>query len=58
MTKRDKTKPAPPTPGKARTIKATETLIRRTDERYAARLREHGWIVTPPEQVEWDNSEE
>jgi hypothetical protein len=33
----------------ARTAKARDVLMRRTDEKIAARLREHGWTCTPPE---------
>lgn len=32
-----------------RTAKATATLIRRTDEKLAARLRDHGWFVAGPD---------
>lgn len=34
-----------------RTAKATATLIRKTDEKYATRLRDHGWTVIPPERA-------
>jgi hypothetical protein len=34
-----------------RTAKATETLMRRTDDRAAERLRGRGWVVFAPETV-------
>lgn len=34
-----------------RTAKATETLMSRTDERWAERLRSRGWVVFSPETV-------
>lgn len=37
------------TPGQLRTARATAVLIRKTDERYAERLRSHGWVCLPPE---------
>jgi len=35
-----------------RTAAATETLMKRTDGKYAARLRARGWLVVPPELVD------
>ena len=40
--------PAPKTPN---TAAATQATRRRGDETAAARLREHGWLVVPPEQL-------
>lgn len=40
-----------PAPKNPNTAKATATVIRRGDETAAARLRGHGWIAIPPEQV-------
>lgn len=37
------------TPGQRRTARATAVLIRKTDDRYAERLRSHGWVCLPPE---------
>lgn len=39
------------TPGQKRTANATATKVRTTDEKLAARLLEHGWLVVPPERV-------
>lgn len=40
------------TKNEPRTAKATAALVRKTDEtRHAARLRSHGWLVVPPEDV-------
>lgn len=46
----DMTDLVPRQSGKARTAKATATLLRRTDEKLAERLRSHGWLVIPPEE--------
>lgn len=40
-----------PAPNRPNTEAATAKVIRRGDETAAARLRSHGWIVIPPEQV-------
>jgi hypothetical protein len=38
-----------PAPIRPNTAAATAVVRRRGDESAAARLREHGWIVVPPE---------
>lgn len=35
-----------------RTAKATEAVVRRGQETKAAKLREVGWLVIPPDEVE------
>lgn len=40
-----------PAPKKPNTSRATETNRRRGDETAAVRLREHGWLVVPPEHL-------
>lgn len=40
-----------PAPKRPNTAAATAAVRRRGDETAAARLRNHGWIVIPPEGV-------
>lgn len=40
-----------PAPKRPNTAAATAAVRRRGDETAAARLREHGWLVIPPERV-------
>jgi hypothetical protein len=40
-----------PAPKKPNTAAATAAVRRRGDETAAARLRDHGWLVLPPEAV-------
>lgn len=44
--------PAPKRPNtEAATNRAREVAVRRGDETAARRLREHGWLVVPPERL-------
>ncbi len=40
-----------PAPKRPNTAAATAVVRRRGDESAAARLRDHGWLVAPPEVV-------
>lgn len=40
-----------PAPRKPNTAAATAAVRRRGDVTAAARLRDHGWLVVPPERV-------
>jgi predicted aspartyl protease len=40
-----------PAPKRPNTAAATATVRRRGDETAAVRLRDHGWLVIPPEVV-------
>jgi hypothetical protein len=40
-----------PAPKRPNTAAATAAVRRRGDETAAARLRDHGWLVLPPEAI-------